>query len=43
MRHIFLQAVKEADQLKHRGQVISSMTKDEHNRLFDSVANSKYS
>uniref|UniRef100_A0A914BYW4 Autophagy protein 5 n=1 Tax=Acrobeloides nanus TaxID=290746 RepID=A0A914BYW4_9BILA len=42
MRHIFLQAIKEADQLKHRGQVISSMTKDEHNRLFDSVVNNKF-
>lgn len=41
MRNIFLQAVKEADQLKHKGEVISSMTHEDHNRLFDSIVNSR--
>lgn len=38
----FLQSLKEADQLKHKGNVIYGMTADEHQRLFDSVVNGNW-
>uniref|UniRef100_A0A7E4ZW90 Autophagy protein 5 n=1 Tax=Panagrellus redivivus TaxID=6233 RepID=A0A7E4ZW90_PANRE len=37
MRHYFLQTVKEADQLKHKGAIMSAMSAQEHAQLFDSI------
>lgn len=42
LRNSFLQSVKEADQLKHRGRVVSEMKAEEHARLFDSVCNGRH-
>lgn len=39
MKHYFLQTVKEADQMKHRGAVMSAMKVEEHGQLFQSIAN----
>ena len=41
MRNCFLQAIKEADQLKHRGHIVSEMKADEHMQLFESICNGK--
>lgn len=41
-RNCFLQAIKEADQLKNKGRVVSEMKPDEHNKLFDSLCNSEF-
>ncbi|KAI6189879.1 Autophagy protein 5 [Aphelenchoides bicaudatus] len=41
-RSCFFQAIKEADQLKHKGNVVSDMKPEEHNRLFDSLCNHKF-
>ncbi|CAD5223834.1 unnamed protein product [Bursaphelenchus okinawaensis] len=42
MRNLFLQNVKEADQLKHRGNIISDMKAEEHNKLFESIAQGRF-
>ncbi|KAI6241927.1 Autophagy protein 5 [Aphelenchoides fujianensis] len=42
MKNCFLQTIKEADQLKHKGQVISDMKADEHLKLFDSICTGKF-
>ncbi|KAI1723269.1 autophagy protein apg5 domain-containing protein [Ditylenchus destructor] len=42
MRNCFMQSVKEADQLKHKGNIIQSMTAEEHLTLFDAVANERF-
>lgn len=41
MRNCFIQSVKEADYLKHKGNVMSTMHSDEHARLFDSIVHGK--
>uniref|UniRef100_A0A915E5D9 Autophagy protein 5 n=1 Tax=Ditylenchus dipsaci TaxID=166011 RepID=A0A915E5D9_9BILA len=41
MRNVFIQSVKEADHLKHRGSIVQSMTADEHSRLFNSILNAQ--
>lgn len=38
----FIQSVKEADQIKHKGNVIYSMSSSEHHCLFDSLCNDKF-
>lgn len=38
----FMSCLKEADVLKHRGQVISSMQKKEHNQLWIGLVNDKF-
>lgn len=38
LKHYFLQTVKEADQLKHKGTVMAAMKSDEHEQLFQSIA-----
>lgn len=38
----FMSSLKEADVLKHRGQVISSMQKKDHNQLFLGLLNGVY-
>lgn len=42
MRNCFMQSVKEADQLKHKGNVIQLMTAEEHLTLFDALANERF-
>uniref|UniRef100_A0AC34QXI0 Autophagy protein 5 n=1 Tax=Panagrolaimus sp. JU765 TaxID=591449 RepID=A0AC34QXI0_9BILA len=42
MKHYFLQTVKEADQLKHKGTVMAAMKSDEHEQLFQSIVNDKF-
>jgi len=42
MKHYFLQTVKEADQMKHKGAVMSAMKVEEHTQLFQSIANDKF-
>nr|QCC87392.1 autophagy protein ATG5 [Bursaphelenchus xylophilus] len=42
MRNLFLQTIKEADQLKHRGNIISEMKADEHSRLFESISQGRF-
>ncbi|KAH7730420.1 Autophagy protein Apg5 containing protein [Aphelenchoides avenae] len=42
MRNCFIQSVKEADYLKHKGNVMSTMHSDEHARLFDSVVHERF-
>lgn len=37
-----MSSLKEADVLKHRGQVISSMQKKDHNQLFLGLLNGVY-
>ena len=37
-----MSCLKEADVLKHRGQVISSMQKKEHNQLWIGLVNDKF-
>lgn len=39
----FLSCLKEADVLKHRGQVMSAMQKKDHNQLWLGLVNGKYS
>lgn len=39
----FLSCLKEADVLKHRGQIISAMTKKDHNQLWLGLVNGRYS
>lgn len=39
---VFISAVKEADALKHRSQVISGMQKKDHNQLWLGVQNDKF-
>lgn len=38
----FLSCIKEADVLKHRGQVVSSMQKKDHNQLWSGLLNDKF-
>jgi autophagy-related protein 5 len=38
----FLSCIKEADVLKHRGQVVSSMQKKDHNQLWLGLLNDKF-
>ena len=38
----FLSCVKEADVLKHRSQVVSSMQKKDHNQLWSGLLNDKF-
>lgn len=38
----FMSTVKEADMLKHRSQVVSSMQKKDHNQLWSGLLNSKF-
>ncbi|CAN7984463.1 unnamed protein product [Ixodes pacificus] len=38
----FMSTVKEADMLKHRSQVMSSMQKKDHNQLWSGLLNSKF-
>uniref|UniRef100_A0A914HD85 Autophagy protein 5 n=1 Tax=Globodera rostochiensis TaxID=31243 RepID=A0A914HD85_GLORO len=42
LKFYFLQSLKEACQLKHRHNIASSMTKDEHARLFDGLYNERF-
>ncbi|KAE9549923.1 hypothetical protein FO519_006865 [Halicephalobus sp. NKZ332] len=42
MRHYFLQTVKEADQMKHKGAIMSTMKVEEHGQLFQSITNDKF-
>ena len=37
MRHYFIQTIKEADQLKHKGAIMSAMKSDEHAKLFNGI------
>lgn len=39
----FLSCLKEADVLKHRGQIISAMTKKDHNQLWLGLVNGRFS
>lgn len=38
----FMSCLKEADVLKHRGQIISSMQKKDHNQLWQGLSNDKF-
>ncbi|XP_067638169.1 autophagy protein 5 [Eurosta solidaginis] len=38
----FMACLKEADVLKHRGQIISSMQKKDHNQLWQGLSNDKF-
>ncbi|XP_017467155.1 PREDICTED: autophagy protein 5 isoform X1 [Rhagoletis zephyria] len=38
----FMSCLKEADVLKHRGQIISSMQKKDHNQLWQGLGNDKF-
>uniref|UniRef100_A0AC34F8G6 Autophagy protein 5 n=1 Tax=Panagrolaimus sp. ES5 TaxID=591445 RepID=A0AC34F8G6_9BILA len=42
MRHYFIQTVKEADQLKHKGAIMSAMKSEEHAQLFNGICNDKF-
>lgn len=42
MESHFLSCVKEADVLKHRGQVVSNMQKKDHNQLWLGLLNDKF-
>ena len=42
MEAYFLSCIKEADVLKHRGQVVSSMQKKDHNQLWLGLLNDKF-
>jgi autophagy-related protein 5 len=42
MRNCFLQSIKEADYLKHKGKVMEAMHPDEHARLFESLGNDRF-
>lgn len=37
MKFNFIQTIKEASQIKHKRNIASAMTKEEHTRLFDSL------
>lgn len=37
-----MSCLKEADVLKHRGQIISSMQKKDHNQLWQGLSNDKF-
>lgn len=34
---MFIQTVKEADQIKHKGRIIEDMKKDDHKKLWNSL------
>lgn len=36
---MFIQSLKEASQIKHKRNIVSTMTKEEHIRIFDSIKN----
>ncbi|MCP9262647.1 Autophagy protein 5 [Dirofilaria immitis] len=38
----YIQSVKEADQLKHKGRVVNSMKVDEHRQLWSSILHDKF-
>lgn len=38
----FLSCIKEADVLKHRGQIVSSMQKKDHTQLWNGIMNDKF-
>ncbi|KAI9590393.1 autophagy protein 5 [Glossina fuscipes] len=42
LESFFMSCLKEADVLKHRGQVISAMQKKEHNQLWSGLINDKF-
>ncbi|KAI6199817.1 Autophagy protein 5 [Aphelenchoides besseyi] len=42
MKNCFFQTIKEADQLKHKGQAFDAMDSVEHAKLFDSICNGKF-
>uniref|UniRef100_A0A914KZZ4 Autophagy protein 5 n=2 Tax=Meloidogyne TaxID=189290 RepID=A0A914KZZ4_MELIC len=42
LKFMFIQSLKEASQIKHKRNIVSTMTKEEHVRLFDSIKNDKF-
>lgn len=42
LRSCFIQTLKEADQLKHKANVVKSMTAEEHLKLFDSIIDGRF-
>jgi hypothetical protein len=39
MKFCFIQSLKEASQIKHKHNIVASMTSEEHAKLFDSICN----
>ena len=42
MESVFMSSLKEADQLKHSGKVISQMQKKDHNQLWSGLSSDKF-
>ncbi|KAF7635679.1 Autophagy protein 5 [Meloidogyne graminicola] len=42
LKFVFIQSLKEASQIKHKRNIVSTMTKEEHARIFDSIKNDKF-
>lgn len=43
MKFCFIQSLKEASQIKHKHNIVASMTSEEHAKLFDSICNDRFS